>query len=118
MRYNDFKVEKISTFRNWAKHLVLHECGLFFDQELDHFLFKCLSLMIISINPSTELHSPLLRLQELFRLPVFPGLELLHHGLSLGHEFLAGLALSHLVLSIELVAVLLQVLLDVKLKNV
>merc|ERR1719373_310725 len=72
-----------------AKHLVLHECGLFFHQELHHFLFKCLSLMIISIKPSTELHSPFLRLQELFRLPVFPGLELLHH------------VLSHVVLQVE-----------------
>ena len=72
-----------------ARVLVLHDCGFFFDQELDNLLFKGFSLMIISIDSTTELDPLLSRLIELPDLPVSPGCKLLHHGLPLGDQFLA-----------------------------
>ena len=72
-----------------ARQLVLHECGFFFDQELDHLLFEGLALVIIRIKAITELDPPGSGLLELSGLPLLQRGELLHHGLPLGNEFLA-----------------------------
>ena len=93
--------------------LLLHDCGLFLHQELDSFLFKSFSRVIIRINSSTKFKSLLPGFLKLLGLPVPPGRVVLHHLLPLGHQLLAGLVLPHLVLGVELVAVPLQVLLDV-----
>merc|ERR1719483_1455805 len=68
--------------------------------------------MIIHVTAAPELNALLTLVIIIPELLVPPAVESISQGLALGHQLLTGSALPHLVLGVELVAVLLQVLLD------
>merc|ERR1719239_614549 len=92
--------------------LVLDDGDLLLDEEL-HDLFVQLGLVdVVSVNSLPESQTLVDVAGVALERHLAELLERLVQGGSLQQELLAGLALSHLVLGVELVAVLLQVLLD------